>query len=265
MTAPETDIDIETLRDRALKSLTTARDRTTLLTSCVEGPDLTAQHSPLMSPLVWDLAHIGNQEELWLLRNVGGYNVLVASFGPCYAIVDAPASFSVDPPLPAPGPPKNLSKDVLTRAAEAVPGKKLCWVVPTHHHGDHIGGAAALVRSSPDAKLVVAPGTRSLGERLAGPGRVVEVAGEGPLTLGEGDERMDIHRVTGALHADEMLFVYFPARRISFEGDLSDYVLASKRLLQVIDAHDFVLDRMYAVHTSTSYDLPELEGDEPYN
>ena len=25
-----------------------------------------------MSPLVWDLAHIGNQEELWLVRDVGG-------------------------------------------------------------------------------------------------------------------------------------------------------------------------------------------------
>lgn len=202
-----------------------------------------------------------------LLRNVGGYNVLVASLGPCYAIVDAPASFSVDPPLPAPGPPKNLAKEVLTRAAEAMPGKKLCWVVPTHHHGDHIGGAAALVHSSPDAKLVVAPGTRALGERLAGPGRIVEVAGdvERPFTLGEGDERMEIHRLTGALHADEMLFLYFPARRISFDGDLSDYVLASKRLLQLIDERGFALDKMYAVHTSTSYELPELEGDEPYN
>jgi len=28
------------------------------------------QHDPLMSPLVWDLAHIGQQEELWLLRAV---------------------------------------------------------------------------------------------------------------------------------------------------------------------------------------------------
>ena len=44
----------------------TARERTALLTDCVEDPELTAQHSPLMSPLVWDLAHIGNQEELWL-------------------------------------------------------------------------------------------------------------------------------------------------------------------------------------------------------
>ncbi|WP_316740931.1 DinB family protein, partial [Streptomyces sp. MK7] len=60
--------DPERLRERVLGSLTAARDRTILLTSCVEEPDLTAQHSPLMSPLVWDLAHIGNQEELWLLR-----------------------------------------------------------------------------------------------------------------------------------------------------------------------------------------------------
>src|SRR5690349_15460198 len=68
----ESFIDAETLRERALTTLVTARDRTTLLTSCVEEPDLTAQHSPLMSPLVWDLAHIGNQEELWLLRAVAG-------------------------------------------------------------------------------------------------------------------------------------------------------------------------------------------------
>src|SRR5690606_13898265 len=66
----------ETPRERALRSLTAARDRTTLLTTCVEDPDLTAQHSPLMSPLVWDLAHIGNQEEQWLLRRVGGQEAL---------------------------------------------------------------------------------------------------------------------------------------------------------------------------------------------
>jgi iron(II)-dependent oxidoreductase len=31
-----------------------------------------AQVSPLMSPMVWDLAHIGNYEELWLLREIDG-------------------------------------------------------------------------------------------------------------------------------------------------------------------------------------------------
>jgi iron(II)-dependent oxidoreductase len=44
-----------------------ARARTLHLTDLDE-PTLLAQHDPLMSPLVWDLAHIGQQEELWLLR-----------------------------------------------------------------------------------------------------------------------------------------------------------------------------------------------------
>ncbi|MEO5875803.1 MAG: ergothioneine biosynthesis protein EgtB, partial [Streptosporangiaceae bacterium] len=38
----------------------------------VDDDDLVRQHSSLMSPLVWDLAHVGNQEELWLVRDVGG-------------------------------------------------------------------------------------------------------------------------------------------------------------------------------------------------
>lgn len=44
-----------------------ARERTLLLTDLDE-PELVRQHDPLMSPLVWDLAHIGQQEDLWLLR-----------------------------------------------------------------------------------------------------------------------------------------------------------------------------------------------------
>jgi iron(II)-dependent oxidoreductase len=60
------------LRELIAGSLLAARERTTLLTESVGDDDLVRQHSPLMSPLVWDLAHIANQEELWLLRAVGG-------------------------------------------------------------------------------------------------------------------------------------------------------------------------------------------------
>ncbi|MFC4033048.1 ergothioneine biosynthesis protein EgtB [Streptomyces polygonati] len=55
----------------ARAALETARRRTMALTDPVTDADLIAQHSPLMSPLVWDLAHIGNQEELWLVREAG--------------------------------------------------------------------------------------------------------------------------------------------------------------------------------------------------
>ena len=60
------------LRFTIAEALERSRDRSTQLTDAVDDNDLIRQHSKLMSPLVWDLAHIGNQEELWLVRDVGG-------------------------------------------------------------------------------------------------------------------------------------------------------------------------------------------------
>ncbi|MGW0245421.1 ergothioneine biosynthesis protein EgtB [Nocardia goodfellowii] len=62
----------ERLRGRIAEVLTRARQRSLALTDALDEDELVAQHSRLMSPLVWDLAHIGNQEELWLVRDVGG-------------------------------------------------------------------------------------------------------------------------------------------------------------------------------------------------
>ena len=49
-----------------------ARARTLALLAPIGDADLVRQVSPLMSPLVWDLAHVGHYEELWLLRNTVG-------------------------------------------------------------------------------------------------------------------------------------------------------------------------------------------------
>ncbi len=49
-----------------------ARRRTEALLEQVSDEQLTRQFSPLQSPLVWDLAHIGYFEELWLLRSGNG-------------------------------------------------------------------------------------------------------------------------------------------------------------------------------------------------
>lgn len=64
--------EAESLRSRIAAELARTRARTDALTTAVDDDDLVRQHSTLMSPLVWDLAHVGNQEELWLVRDVGG-------------------------------------------------------------------------------------------------------------------------------------------------------------------------------------------------
>ena len=49
-----------------------ARERTLWLVEDVEDQDLHRVHSPLMSPLVWDLGHIAAFEDLWSCRAAGG-------------------------------------------------------------------------------------------------------------------------------------------------------------------------------------------------
>ena len=50
--------------------LTEARERTLLLTAALSDEDLRLQHDPLMSPIVWDLGHIGHFEDIWLRENL---------------------------------------------------------------------------------------------------------------------------------------------------------------------------------------------------
>jgi gamma-glutamyl hercynylcysteine S-oxide synthase len=56
-----------TSRERLADDLARARARTLRLVD-FDDAELSRQYDPLMSPLVWDLAHIGQQEEFWLLR-----------------------------------------------------------------------------------------------------------------------------------------------------------------------------------------------------
>ncbi|MFJ8989877.1 ergothioneine biosynthesis protein EgtB [Streptomyces sp. NPDC102279] len=125
MTAPVSLTDPESLRKRALEALVTARERTALLTSCVEDPDLTAQHSPLMSPLVWDLAHIGNQEELWLLRAVAGREALRPEIDGLYDAFEHARSERPKLPLLPPAEARTYAAEVRGRALDVLESSAL--------------------------------------------------------------------------------------------------------------------------------------------
>ena len=114
------DISTEQLRRRAVETLTTARGRTALLTSCVDDDELTAQHSPLMSPLVWDLAHIGNQEEQWLLRTVGGHDAVRPDIDSIYDAFEHPRSARPTLPLLAPAEARTYASDIRGRVLDVI-------------------------------------------------------------------------------------------------------------------------------------------------
>ncbi|MGW7415326.1 ergothioneine biosynthesis protein EgtB [Streptomyces sp. NPDC054863] len=119
-TAQPLDVDSEGLRSRAVEALSVARARTELLTSCVDDAELGAQYSPLMSPLVWDLAHIGNQEEVWLLRNVAGQGALRPEIDSVYDAFEHPRSERPALPLLAPAEARAYAAQVRGRALDVL-------------------------------------------------------------------------------------------------------------------------------------------------
>jgi iron(II)-dependent oxidoreductase len=108
----------EGLRSRIIADLLAARDRTTLLTTAVDEADLVKQHSPLMSPLVWDLAHVANQEELWLLRAVGGQDAMYPRMDALYDAFEHPRASRPSLPIFPPAEARAYGHEVRGRVMD---------------------------------------------------------------------------------------------------------------------------------------------------
>lgn len=101
--------------------LTRARERTLALVD-FDDAELHRQYDPLMSPLVWDLAHIGQQEEFWLLRdgNPNAPGILAPEIDSLYdAFVHSRAS-RVDLPLLPPADARTYCRTVRDRALDVL-------------------------------------------------------------------------------------------------------------------------------------------------
>jgi hypothetical protein len=107
-------------QDRIAGLLTWARQRTRGLTDCVTDDDLIRQHSPLMSPLVWDLAHVANQEELWLLREVAGRDPMHPEIDSLYDAFEHPRAERPTLPLMLPAEARSYAHEVRGRVLDVL-------------------------------------------------------------------------------------------------------------------------------------------------
>ncbi len=71
-TRPDRTDGKDEMKKELARRLMEARERTRFLLGPVSEEALVAQHDPVMSPLIWDFGHIGNYEELWLLKRAHG-------------------------------------------------------------------------------------------------------------------------------------------------------------------------------------------------
>ena len=70
--------------------LAEARERTLQLIEPLTDEQLNRVYTPLLSPLSWDLGHIANFEELWLVQNIGGREPMDGELGRLYDAIENP-------------------------------------------------------------------------------------------------------------------------------------------------------------------------------
>jgi gamma-glutamyl hercynylcysteine S-oxide synthase len=79
--------------------LAEARERTLALIEPLDDEQLNTVYSPILSPLAWDLGHIANFEELWLVQTVGGLEPLRGDLGRFYDAIENPRKIRGELPI----------------------------------------------------------------------------------------------------------------------------------------------------------------------
>jgi len=131
------------MREQVARSLEAARRRTLTLTE-FDDAELTTQHSPLMSPLVWDLAHIGQQEDLWLLRggNADAQGLLERKVERLYDAFEHPRASRVALPLLGPHEARSFIADVRGRVFDGLDQSQgddlFDYVMVEQHEQQHV-------------------------------------------------------------------------------------------------------------------------------
>src|SRR5262245_29100665 len=85
------------MRDESFATqLQTVRARTLAMVGHLSADELERQVDPIMSPLVWDLAHIAAYEDLWLVHRFAGEPLLHADLAARYDAFETPRAVRGD-------------------------------------------------------------------------------------------------------------------------------------------------------------------------
>jgi gamma-glutamyl hercynylcysteine S-oxide synthase len=109
-------------RQSIAELLAEARARTLALIGPLGDELLNRVYSPLLSPLAWDLGHIANFEELWLVQNVGGRPPLHGDLGRFYDAIENPRRERGELPILQDSELRSYMEEVRERTLEVLDG-----------------------------------------------------------------------------------------------------------------------------------------------
>ncbi len=102
-----------------------ARARTLQLVEPLSDEQLNRVYSPILSPLAWDLGHIANFEELWLVQTVGRLDPLHGELGRFYDAIENPRSTRGELPILRGDELRSYLDEVRERSLEVLGGVDL--------------------------------------------------------------------------------------------------------------------------------------------
>jgi gamma-glutamyl hercynylcysteine S-oxide synthase len=106
-------------------ALSEARERTLALVAPLDDGQLNTVYSPILSPLAWDLGHIANFEELWLVQTIGGREPLHGDLGRFYDAIENPRKIRGELPILRDSELRSYMADVRERTLDVLEGVEI--------------------------------------------------------------------------------------------------------------------------------------------
>jgi gamma-glutamyl hercynylcysteine S-oxide synthase len=103
-----------------VERLAEARERTLALVEPLDDEQLNAVYSPILSPLAWDLGHIANFEELWLVQTIAEREPMHGELGRFYDAIETPRRTRGELPILRDAELRSYMADVRERALEVL-------------------------------------------------------------------------------------------------------------------------------------------------
>ena len=102
-----------------------ARRHTLQLVEPLTEEQLNRVYDPILSPLIWDLGHIANFEELWLVQRIGGRAPLRGDLGELYDAIEQPRRIRGELPILKADEVRPYMEGVRERTLEVLEGIEL--------------------------------------------------------------------------------------------------------------------------------------------
>ncbi|HJR73074.1 MAG TPA: MBL fold metallo-hydrolase [Luteimonas sp.] len=153
---------------------------------------------------------------VYLDTHMGG--VMVVEFGDYLAVVECPGDYA-------------MSLSTIEALREAFPGKPVRYVIPSHTHGDHGGGARAYFQAG--ATLLTTPGHVDFYRQLAQVRRSLSpdpyvVPRDGPSIevfrgkreIGDSKQTLVLYDIGPNAHSQELTIAHLPKQGIVWQADV---------------------------------------------